>query len=114
MLVGTVLLLNLLIALMADSYATVKRKGLAQWRFEQAQLILDNEFRMEPSQQVNESVVFTKKSVLSYNNDNDIAENTVDVELEIVTLHENVDELREQNEKILMLLHSLVNGKRSK
>jgi hypothetical protein len=111
MLIGTVLLLNLLIALMADSYATVKRKGLAQWRFEQAELILDNEFRMPVASRVNESWVFTKKSVLSFNDDNDIAENTLDMEVELLTLSERVEELQGQNAEILKMLHLLSNRK---
>lgn len=41
MLIGSILLLNLLIALMGDSYSDVKAKGLAQWRLEQAQLIIE-------------------------------------------------------------------------
>jgi hypothetical protein len=42
MLFMVVLMLNLLIALMSDSYATVTEKGLAQWRWEQASIILED------------------------------------------------------------------------
>jgi hypothetical protein len=41
MLIVSLLLLNLLIALMGDSYSSVSAKGLAQWRLEQAQLIIE-------------------------------------------------------------------------
>jgi hypothetical protein len=35
----SILLLNMLIVLMGDSYGSVKEKGLAQWKLEQAQII---------------------------------------------------------------------------
>lgn len=41
MLIVSILLLNLLIALMGDSYGSVKEKGLAQWKLEQAQIITE-------------------------------------------------------------------------
>lgn len=41
MLVMGILLLNLLIALMGDSYAVVQARGLAQWRLEQSQLMIE-------------------------------------------------------------------------
>ena len=43
MLIVSVLLLNLLIAFMGDSYATVKARGLAQWKLEQARIITEME-----------------------------------------------------------------------
>jgi hypothetical protein len=41
MLIVSILLLNLLIALMGDSYGSVKEKGLAQWKLEQAQIVTE-------------------------------------------------------------------------
>jgi WD40 repeat protein len=41
MLIVNILILNLLIALMGDSYGAVKEKGLAQWKLEQAQIITE-------------------------------------------------------------------------
>jgi hypothetical protein len=41
MMIVSILLLNLLIALMGDSYGSVKEKGLAQWKLEQAQIITE-------------------------------------------------------------------------
>jgi transient receptor potential cation channel subfamily V member 6 len=41
MLIVSILLLNLLIALMGDSYAEVKGKGMAQWKLEQANIITE-------------------------------------------------------------------------
>ena len=41
MLIVSILLLNLLIALMGDSYGSVREKGLAQWKLEQAQIITE-------------------------------------------------------------------------
>ena len=42
MLVMNLLLLNLLIALMGNSYTVVQEKGNAQWRLEQTQVVLDH------------------------------------------------------------------------
>jgi hypothetical protein len=42
MMVVVVLMLNLLIALMGDSFAQVAENGLAQWRLEQTMIILAN------------------------------------------------------------------------
>ncbi len=42
--VVTILMLNLLIALMNNSYSTVNKKGVAQWRLEQAKIIIDQSF----------------------------------------------------------------------
>ena len=36
-----ILMLNLLIALMSDSYGEVRERGKAQWRFEQAKIIVE-------------------------------------------------------------------------
>jgi hypothetical protein len=44
MLVMTLLLLNLLIALMGDTFSSVRDQGVARWRKEQACIILDNRF----------------------------------------------------------------------
>jgi hypothetical protein len=41
MLAMAILLLNLLIALMSDSYSAVQARGLAQWRLEQSQLMIE-------------------------------------------------------------------------
>jgi len=41
MLIVWILLLNLLIALMGDSYGAVREKGLAQWKLEQAQIVTE-------------------------------------------------------------------------
>jgi hypothetical protein len=42
MLAMNLLLLNLLIALMGNSYSVVQEKGNAQWRLEQTQVVLDH------------------------------------------------------------------------
>jgi hypothetical protein len=41
-----ILMLNLLIALMGNSYSIVQEKGLAEWRFAQAQMILEQSYLM--------------------------------------------------------------------
>ena len=43
MVLVNLLLLNLLIALMGDSYGSVREKGIAQWKLEQCQLILEQD-----------------------------------------------------------------------
>ena len=48
MVIVAILLLNLLIALMADGYSEVRSKGLAQWKLEQAQIIVDMQGSMPP------------------------------------------------------------------
>lgn len=45
MLIVAILLLNLLIAFMGDSYSTVKGRGLAQWKLEQARIITEMQVR---------------------------------------------------------------------
>ncbi len=46
----TILMLNLLIALMGQSFSAVSEKGLAQWRLEQATIILDQMFMTKPGE----------------------------------------------------------------
>eukprot|EP01038_Epipyxis_sp_PR26KG_P012448 gene12448-16696_t len=43
----SILMLNLLIAIMADSYSEVRAKGLAQWRYDQANIFLEQKFLLE-------------------------------------------------------------------
>jgi hypothetical protein len=40
-LIVTILMLNLLIAIMSDAYGKIRDNGLAQWRYEQATIILE-------------------------------------------------------------------------
>ena len=57
MLIVSILLLNLLIALMGDSYGSVKEKGLAQWKLEQAQIITEMQGSMSDKERNCTSVV---------------------------------------------------------
>jgi len=86
MLIGTVLLLNLLVALMADSYAEVAKNGLAQWRFEQALLVVDNELGMSPDQRANTSWLYTRQALMSVIGTSDAAENSREFESELEAL----------------------------
>lgn len=45
-----ILMLNLLIALMGNTFAIVSEKGLAQWRQEQVSIILDEKFMASPEE----------------------------------------------------------------
>jgi hypothetical protein len=52
----TILLLNLLIALMGDTYQSVSQNGLAQWRFEQCTVVFDQGFQLEQSKKQDDDV----------------------------------------------------------
>ena len=54
MLIVALLLLNLLIALMGDSFASIKARGMAQWRLEKCTIIFDQECLM-PTKSVKNS-----------------------------------------------------------
>lgn len=90
MLVSAILLLNLLIALMGDSYADVKAKGLAQWRLEQAQLIIE----LAPSLK-KEDLNCERSIYFGKNTDEIIEEDEVeDVGTKIDVLTKEIDELK--------------------
>jgi hypothetical protein len=57
MIIVSILLLNLLIALMGDSYGSVKEKGLAQWKLEQAQIITEMQGSMDEEKRASTAVV---------------------------------------------------------
>ena len=61
------LMLNLLIAIMNDSYRSIKEKGLAQWRLEQGGIILDDTFIKIDNNNDTDPYLY----VLSYNTSND-------------------------------------------
>jgi WD40 repeat protein len=61
MLIVSILLLNLLIALMGDSYGAVKEKGLAQWKLEQAQIITEMQGSMPEQDRTCTSIVSATK-----------------------------------------------------
>ena len=51
-------MLNLLIALMGDSYAQVAENGMSEWRLEQTKLILANEYATSMVERACDGVVF--------------------------------------------------------
>jgi hypothetical protein len=65
MIIVSVLLLNLLIALMGDSYGSVKEKGLAQWKLEQAQIITEMQGSMKDDKRACTAVVSHHCAVVS-------------------------------------------------
>ena len=75
-----ILMLNLLIALMGQSFASVSDKGLAQWRLEQASIILDQMFTVTMDKLILEPYVY----VLRYNAD-------LDKSIEFISLEEHMD-----------------------
>lgn len=92
MLVSSILLLNLLIALMGDSYADVKEKGLAQWRLEQADLIIEGSTRMSEESRSNSSFVYFRKKTGDV--DEDIVKNQFNIESEIKRLRINILDMK--------------------
>jgi hypothetical protein len=65
MIIVSVLLLNLLIALMGDNYGSVKEKGLAQWKLEQAQIITEMQGSMKDDKRACTAVVRRHCAVVS-------------------------------------------------
>ena len=61
MMILSILLLNLLIAYMADSYSAVKAKGLAQWKLQQAQIIKEMQGSMSDNDRHSMAVVYFRK-----------------------------------------------------
>lgn len=61
MLIVSILLLNLLIALMGDSYGDVREKGLAQWRLEQCQLIIESAATMSQNDRKRTDHIYFRK-----------------------------------------------------
>eukprot|EP01032_Pedospumella_encystans_P017121 gene17121-19520_t len=62
MLIVSILLLNLLIALMGDSYGSVKEKGLAQWKLEQAQIVTEMQGSMSAEDRECSDVVYFRSN----------------------------------------------------
>lgn len=61
MLLVSLLLLNLLIALMGDSYADVREKGQAQWRLEQVNLIIESASNMAEADLTRTDQIYFRK-----------------------------------------------------
>lgn len=80
-----ILLLNLLIALMGNSYSIIQGKGLAQWRLEQAKIIIEQSFLLSESElnSNNNGQIYFPKSIY-------LLKRVADVE-------QNIDELKKNN-----------------
>lgn len=76
----SILMLNLLIALMGQSFISVSDKGLAQWRLEQASIILDQVFTVPIEKLLLEPYIY----ILRYNSD-------LDKSIEVISLEEHMD-----------------------
>lgn len=100
-LVSSILLLNLLIALMGDSYGAVKEKGLAQWRLEQADLILESSSRMTEEERSSSSFVFFKRKTDDL--DDDVVKNQFNMEHEIKSMKVKMVELKSDMQHVSTL-----------
>ena len=74
MLIVSILLLNLLIALMGDSYSSVAEKGLGQWKLEQAQIITEMAGTMKERQRNCTEIVHFRKNTDEIDDDDDAEE----------------------------------------
>jgi WD40 repeat protein len=99
MLIVSILLLNLLIAMMGDSYSDVREKGLAQWRLEQCQLIIENAATMTEADRTRSDEIFFRKV------DDESAEDPFEqqfiIEASLKLLQKRQDLLQSKIDKIL-------------
>jgi WD40 repeat protein len=100
-LTSSILLLNLLIALMGDSYGAVKEKGLAQWRLEQADLIIESSSRMTVKERENERFIFLRKKTDDI--DEDIVKNQFNLPNEVRRMKSQLVELKTDLQHIGLL-----------
>lgn len=104
MLIVSILLLNLLIALMGDSYQSVRENGLAQWRLEQAQLIIEQRCLPDAGNEPNWIYVLKNKDNHNDNNNND-KKNEIDSIIE----HQ-----RQNNENLIRSVKELLSDEMNK
>ena len=116
MLIVSILLLNLLIALMGDSYGAVKEKGLAQWRLEQAEIITEMQGSMSEADRTSNAVVYFRKKtedIRKEGDGDDDAENptaalTATLEERCDNIEEALNELRDGQQQLFKLAEELL------
>jgi len=99
MLLVSLLLLNLLIALMGDSYADVREKGLAQWRLEQVNLIIESSSNMDEADLSRSDQIYFRKLEDDVRSGADLIEQKY-------TMDERMDMLEDKLDKMMELMTS--------
>lgn len=103
MLVMNLLLLNLLIALMGNSYSVVQEKGNAQWRLEQTQVVLDHASQLPEGVKTHSMVhVRQRTEVLKRIRDERESRSSSDIE----SMKNMIQALEGKLEASLQLLHA--------
>ena len=95
MLLVSLLLLNLLIALMGDSYADVREKGLAQWRLEQVNLIIESSSNMAESDLTRKDKIYFRKLEDDVRSGADLIEQTYTMDERMEMLESKLDQIME-------------------
>jgi len=95
-----ILLLNLLIALMGESFGTVSQKGLAQWRFEQALIISEMQGSMSTLDARREDTLYLRV----YTEDLVPPAEEQDVSGRVEGLQAEVRRLRKSNDEVLRMV----------
>ncbi|KAJ1416212.1 hypothetical protein B484DRAFT_156260 [Ochromonadaceae sp. CCMP2298] len=101
-----ILLLNLLIALMGDSYGAVKEKGLAQWKYEQAMIITEMQGSMEESDTRREDTIYFRKNTEDLTTEVEVQEDVrmENVESAVKAMQHQQGVLMKQQEALLKLV----------
>ena len=84
----------------------MREKGLAQWRFEQAQLIIENAAAMSESDRQNCSTIFFRKKTDDV--DADIIRNQFNVEAAITQLERKIGTLQESQQLMMETMQEIV------
>jgi hypothetical protein len=84
----------------------VREKGLAQWRFEQAQLIIENSAAMPQKDRENTSTIFFKKKTDDI--DADIIRNVFNMEAAVATLEQKIGSVQEAQKAIMDTLQEVL------
>ena len=105
MVLVSLLLLNLLIALMGDSYADVREKGQAQWRLEQINLIIESASNMDESDLTRSDPIYFRKWEDDMRSGADLIEQSYSLEERMVMLEEKIDKLTDKLTKDNKPLH---------
>ena len=101
MLVMNLLLLNLLIALMGNTYAVVEEKGNAQWRLEQTQVVLDHASQLKDEVKTHSMVYVRKRSeVLKRIQDEQDSNADDSIKASIEAMGKSINELKQSLDKL--------------
>lgn len=84
----------------------MREKGLAQWRFEQAQLIIENSAAMSQKDRENTSTIFFKKKTDDI--DADIIRNAFNMETAVASLERKIGSVQEVQKTIMETLQNVL------